>query len=480
MDKNKDRYLSNVDSYLFNRQTDLIGQGSFGEVYMCYHKDRPSEKLAIKIMHQLAFSKSERELLKKMTHQEITTQFSSKHSNTLKLIETKTTTNEIFLITEYCEKNLSTDINNLTVYQAFVYMDQIVRAMIYLNKKKIIHRDLKPANILLRNNEIKIADFGFARFVDDPKRLSEKTFDVGSPLYLAPEIYRRKPYDARCDVWSVGIILYQMIYEGVCPWDGHSVSDLFENNILKKPLTFPEEPVVKDEIKFLIIKMLEIKVDDRFDFKQVRDYMILLDKDLRYYCEYLKMMADFYNDLEEKIQELKTLTKNLRIQLAIVLKKFEIMCFYKMDEVAKNEKGLELFEKQKSAYQKMFKKAKKSFKEDILEKYENRKSKFPANFNKFVFNEEFKISKDYEKEYRRVFNEVLNEIWDNFGELRELDKEKLKVIMKLLEIRSVRKLEKNFAFDDEKFYLNPFKNLIEKMEELKKTDLIDKIVKRKG
>ena len=102
------------------------------------------------------------------------------------------------------------------------------------------------------------------------------------------------------------------------------------------------------------------------------------------------------------------------------------------------------------------------------------------DFNKFVFNEEFKISKDYEKEYRRVFNEVLNEIWDNFGELRELDKEKLKVIMKLLEIRSVRKLEKNFAFDDEKFYLNPFKNLIEKMEELKKTDLIDKIVKRKG
>lgn len=89
----------------------------------------------------------------------------------------------------------------------------------YLHERSIVHRDLKPQNLLLQRRRgttgehftdwvLKIADFGFARFIE-PEGVASTL--CGSPLYMAPEILFCQPYDAKADLWSVGAILFEML-----------------------------------------------------------------------------------------------------------------------------------------------------------------------------------------------------------------------------------------------------------------------------
>ena len=92
-------------------------------------------------------------------------------------------------------------------------MAQLAAGLQFLRSQNVIHRDLKPANLLLSSTnlataKLKIADFGFARELRN-ESLAESV--VGSPLYMAPELLEYKSYDAKADLWSVGIILYEMM-----------------------------------------------------------------------------------------------------------------------------------------------------------------------------------------------------------------------------------------------------------------------------
>ncbi|EGR34079.1 protein kinase domain protein [Ichthyophthirius multifiliis] len=100
----------------------------------------------------------------------------------------------------------------------------------------IIHRDLKPANILINDGVFKIADFGFAKDVDYK---SDKLLVscVGSPMYMDPLILSRKPYGTKCDMWSLGIILYELLY-GEVPWPGCRNEQQLLINIFTKPIVF--------------------------------------------------------------------------------------------------------------------------------------------------------------------------------------------------------------------------------------------------
>ena len=83
--------------------------------------------------------------------------------------------------------------------------------MEYLVKKNIIHRDLKPANILIHDKIMKIADFGFAKSIENFNGKLLQTC-VGSPLYMSPQILNGKPYTTQSDIWSLGIIYYEMLF----------------------------------------------------------------------------------------------------------------------------------------------------------------------------------------------------------------------------------------------------------------------------
>jgi len=96
-------------------------------------------------------------------------------------------------------------------------MTQILLALNYMHKKRMVHRDIKPENILLEKEDaltIKLCDFGFS-IIMAPDENSISEF-VGTPYYVAPEVINGDPYDSKCDVWSVGVLAYELLTGQPC------------------------------------------------------------------------------------------------------------------------------------------------------------------------------------------------------------------------------------------------------------------------
>lgn len=132
-----------------------------------------------------------------------------KNVNIIRLLDIKKTQNNIYLMMEYCNEGDMKDFikknGKLSELESLDIFIQILNGFKTLLKKKIVHRDFKHANILRQNGLIKIADFGFAKIMDDSSYT--KTI-LGSPLNMAPEIIAGKTYNNKCDIWSIGICFY--------------------------------------------------------------------------------------------------------------------------------------------------------------------------------------------------------------------------------------------------------------------------------
>jgi serine/threonine-protein kinase ULK/ATG1 len=88
-----------------------------------------------------------------------------------------------------------------------------------------MHRDLKPENILLHNGNLKIADFSFCKLLENKDDLTQTM--LGSPIYMAPEVLKGEIYTMKADVWSMGIVFYQMLF-GKCPFETKSIALLIK------------------------------------------------------------------------------------------------------------------------------------------------------------------------------------------------------------------------------------------------------------
>lgn len=100
-------------------------------------------------------------------------------------------------------------------------MFKLLKSLSHVHATNIIHRDIKPENIMFGSDgEVKFIDFGFAVIQD------KKDMDVaGTPYYIAPEVLSGK-YGKECDIWSLGVVLYQML-TGLMPFDGTSATEVF-------------------------------------------------------------------------------------------------------------------------------------------------------------------------------------------------------------------------------------------------------------
>ena len=140
-------------------------------------------------------------------------------SNIIEVYDILTTKNNTYIITELCEGgDLSKVISGrrgLPETEAVDILRQIVDGYSDISSNRIIHRDLKPANILLKNNKIKIADFGFAMKASDSKKYS--SYNVGSPIYMPPEALNENKYSYKSDIWAIGVIFYELL-TGRTPW----------------------------------------------------------------------------------------------------------------------------------------------------------------------------------------------------------------------------------------------------------------------
>lgn len=263
-----------VGKYIFSL-SEKLGSGAFGTVYRGYEKADPSKEVAIKMV-PLSVNEEEFEQIKMLLEREVDVMQNLDHPSILKLIDISMTQKNLYLITELCnEGDLEGRKKNLTVGEILLVVKEIAEGMSYANKvKKVIHRDLKPANILIHNGHVKIADFGFARAVDDPKIQSRFTKKIGSPLYMSPQVYNSgEKYGVKCDVWSLGVLFYELLFKKP-PWYGSSAFELFKN-IKSQPLNLEPEKDSElfeefdDEIEDLLASMLKKTEEKRFDFEEV-------------------------------------------------------------------------------------------------------------------------------------------------------------------------------------------------------------------
>lgn len=247
------QYLTK-ESFSFHSQ---LGSGAFGKVY------KVSSKLTNNVYALKVLSKNQITNLK-LTEQlkkEIAIIAKCNHENIIKLYGAFEDKSYIYLIMELAnDSTLFSKLKKskkLSEMQTAIYLADIVRALIYLHSQKpaIIHRDLKPENILLNEGRCKIADFGWSNITDEFRN----TF-CGTPDYLAPEMIIGTGHDEKLDVWTIGVMMYELI-EGQPPFtakekinDARVMQKLIEKNILSGNIEFGKEisEDAKNAIKILL------------------------------------------------------------------------------------------------------------------------------------------------------------------------------------------------------------------------------------
>ena len=221
--------------------TERIGAGSYGSVYKAHFKSGPRDVVAVKCIRKSGLAKfevdniiNEISLLKRLKNEFI-----------VDMKDFAWDSNYIYIIMEYCGGgDLSHFIRTRKVLPEAVvkyFLQQLASALRFLHQNQVSHMDLKPQNILLTSgSKLKLADFGFAQHLRPDQ---EKTSLRGSPLYMAPEIVLERRYDAKVDLWSVGVILFECLF-GQPPYKSSTVEELLKKIKEDTPIIVPDSPKV--------------------------------------------------------------------------------------------------------------------------------------------------------------------------------------------------------------------------------------------
>ena len=239
-----------------------IGHGSSGTVYEA--TDSSGKKYAIKSINKHS-----------ITHindiiNEVQISLNISHKNIIKYYEIYENEKCISFVMDLAEggdlldfiskapnKHLNDDI-------AIDIIVQILEVITYLHRdKRICHRDIKPENFLIvikedASVEVKLIDFGFASIIDDRQLMKD---NLGTPMYMAPEIVIGEAYNEKIDIWSAGILLFNML-TGYQPFRRRSVTKL-EDQILGKRIEF--ECIENKDLRMLCSGMLERSAEHRYN-----------------------------------------------------------------------------------------------------------------------------------------------------------------------------------------------------------------------
>lgn len=271
-----------------------IGEGSFGRVYKARRKFT-GRLVAIKMINKLGQSKDdllsfrrEIDILKKVKHPNIMCMLDMFESDTDFNVVSELARGDLFQIID--------DNQTLPEEVLKTVAAQLTSALAYLHKNKIIHRDMKPQNILITNKgALKLCDFGFAR------ALSSTTLFLnsikGTPLYMAPELVQEQRYDEKIDVWSLGIILYELFY-GQPPFFTNSIYKLIQM-IVNDPIQWPGP--ISENFKSFLLKMLQKDPADRISCEELLQHPFIADVKLKDFDDHVYQFKS--KQFEEAISE---------------------------------------------------------------------------------------------------------------------------------------------------------------------------------
>lgn len=263
-------YTAIVGKDILNyRIISLIGKGGMGAVYLAEHKNISNQKAAIKVIN----AEMVNDFTRKMLKDEAEHLAGLHHHNIVSFLDFHIDKEgNIFLIMEYVEGNrldsYINDVNGLIVEDRICPLfEPILDGVGYAHKKGILHRDIKPANIIISNDGTpKILDFGIAQIMNKKVEEESTSLIMGTPSYMSPEQVKGEALDSRSDVYSLGVLLFQML-TGNAPYD---TTTLTEHEINKKVV---EEPLprmrtyykyVSDAVQNVVDKATAKNPDDRY------------------------------------------------------------------------------------------------------------------------------------------------------------------------------------------------------------------------
>lgn len=248
-----------IANYLI--ESEPLGKGQFGQVHRCTQKDNPKAHFAVKVVKKSSLTPRLFNNLKNEIN--ILTKINSPH--VVRLQDIQRTENNFYLVMELCnggdlERLKELRGGHFAEVEARLVLQQLVRGFTEIYKQQVMHRDLKLANILVHFPEhgaeigpvgggkaerkaaaeeflrgvdltqrgrflVKIADLGFARELQY-EELSDTI--CGTPLVMAPEVLNGRRYNHKADVWSLGIVFFEML-AGFTPFTGRDKADLKQN-----------------------------------------------------------------------------------------------------------------------------------------------------------------------------------------------------------------------------------------------------------
>jgi serine/threonine protein kinase len=257
-----DCFKLNLGSYQFTNSK-IIGRGSFSTVYSGINT-LTKDKVAIKVIAMNDLNKMQDRL-----KYEINVMKTLDHTNVIKMCDVIYKDNFVFIILDYCRNgDFHKFLNGRPLKEKYslFYLKQMSQGLRYLYDRSIIHRDLKPQNLLLDNNyTLKITDFGFAKYFDITGGGMSETI-CGTPLYMAPEIMKFKKYSIKSDLWSVGVILYEMVV-GRTPYKAQNHMELL-HRINTEAVIVPIYLDISEGCRQLIRKLLQKNPKDRINWEQ--------------------------------------------------------------------------------------------------------------------------------------------------------------------------------------------------------------------
>jgi len=250
------------------RLESLIGEGGMGFVYLARHQSLGTP-MAVKVLSDtLTHDTGARERF----FQEARTQAQLVHPRIVQVLDFLHQAPHWFLISEYMsggslEQALAGRPGPIEIPQALAWTRQTLDALDFAHRAGIIHRDVKPSNLLLDGaGEVKVTDFGIA-VVLGGRRLTRTGVSLGTPHYMSPEQIRRpKDVDHRSDVYSMGLVLYELL-TGRVPFESDTGSDFdvqhAQVNHAPPPLR-EFNPGLPEDLEGIVLKALAKEPDDRY------------------------------------------------------------------------------------------------------------------------------------------------------------------------------------------------------------------------
>jgi serine/threonine-protein kinase len=243
----------------------FLGAGAMGEVYLA-EDPQIDRKLAIKTV-RLVGRPQEIEERKRRLLREARAAGRLLHPNIVTLFDAGEAEGLLFLAFELVE---GTDLaarldsgDRLSLRDALRAVRQAADALEFAHGQGIVHRDIKPSNLLLdRAGRVKVADFGIAKMAGQSTELTMAGSVMGSPQYLSPEQIRGEDLDGRSDIFSLGVVLYEIL-SGKRPFEGDTITTLVYQILHKEPPPLSELRAVPPRLETLLARMLAKSRDER-------------------------------------------------------------------------------------------------------------------------------------------------------------------------------------------------------------------------